>query len=120
MSGVYIKGMQMPKGHPVCIVIDAAGQGLRYDLNNDRYADKELFETIPVPDHGRLGDLDKLIEKIDGIWDCNDMVFRPNDHCCNVPEDCKGCKWAETKNFIRRMIANAPTIIPADKEADND
>ena len=49
-----------------------------------------------------------LLKHIDGIWDCNDMVFRPNDHCCNVPEDCKGCKWAETRDAIRRIVENAP------------
>jgi hypothetical protein len=70
---------------------------------------------VPVPPHGRLGDLDKLVEKIDGIWDCNDMVFKPDDHCCNVPEDCKGCKWAQTKDCIQRMVENAPAIIPAEE-----
>mgnify|MGYP003293178989 CR=1 FL=1 len=73
-------------------------------------------QAIPVPDHGRLGDLDRILEIIDGIWDCNDMVFKPNDHCCDVPKDCHGCKWAETKRAIREIVVNAPTIIPADKE----
>lgn len=68
----------------------------------------------PVP-HGRLGDLDRILEIIDGIWDCNDMTFKPNDHCCDVPKDCHGCKWAETKRAIREIVANAPTIIPADR-----
>ena len=49
-----------------------------------------------------------LLERIDDIGDCNDMVFRPNDHCCNVPEDCKGCKWVETRDAIRRIVENAP------------
>lgn len=53
-------------------------------------------------------DREALLERIDGIWDCNDMVFRPNDHCCNVPEDCKGCKWAETQDAIRRIVENVP------------
>ena len=73
------------------------------------------FVYVEVPPHGRLGDLDELVEKIDGIWDCNDMVFKPDDHCCNVPEDCKGCKWAQTKDCIQRMVENAPTIIEADR-----
>lgn len=53
-------------------------------------------------------DREAALERIDSIWDCNDMVFRPNDHCCNVPADCKGCKWAETKDAIRRIIVNTP------------
>ncbi len=52
--GVLIKGMEMPKGKPICIIIDQAGQVRRYDLNNDKYEDDELFEAVPVPPHGRL------------------------------------------------------------------
>ncbi len=48
-----------------------------------------------------------LLERIDDIWDCADMVFEPNDHCCH-DGDCEGCKWAETKNAIRKIIANFP------------
>jgi len=77
---------------------------------------KSFKSAVPVPTHGRLIDADALAEKIDGIWDCNDMVFRPNDKICKIPEDCKGCKWAQTKNFIKRMVENAPTIIPAEED----
>ena len=45
---ILINGMKMPKGRPVCIVIDAAGQARRYDLNNDRYADDKLFDAVSV------------------------------------------------------------------------
>lgn len=108
---VLIKDMEMPTGcGELTLKIWPSG---RVEIINEA-GEWKTSEVVPVPLHGRLGDLDKLIEKIDGIWDCNDMVFSPNDHCCNVPEDCKGCKWAETKNFIRRMIANAQTIIPAE------
>ena len=48
-----------------------------------------------------------LLERIDDIWDCADMVFEPNDHCCQA-DDCKSCKWAETKNAIRKIAANLP------------
>ena len=107
--GVYIKGMEMPTPEQGVRTVNIYADGV---VTN--YAEDAIATAVPVPPHGRLGDLDKLIEKIDAIWDCNDMVFSPNDHCCNVPEDCKGCKWTETKNFIRRMVANAPTIIPAE------
>ena len=62
--GVYIKNMKMPKGRPVCIIIDAAGQARHYDLNNDKYVDDELFEAVPIPPHGSLiekHDIFKLI-----------------------------------------------------------
>ena len=48
-----------------------------------------------------------LLERIDDIWDCADLVFEPNDHCCRAA-DCAYCKWAETKNAIRKIIANFP------------
>ena len=62
---VYIKNMELPKDHPVCIVIDTAGQVRRYDLSNDRYTDDELLEAIPVPKHGRLVDADAMIHDIE-------------------------------------------------------
>ena len=52
---------------------------------------------------------EKTLERIDSIYDCADMVFKPNDKICK-PEDCKGCKWAATRDAIRRIIADA---IPA-------
>ena len=48
-----------------------------------------------------------LLKRIDGIWDCADMVFEPNDHCCRA-DDCASCKWRETKNAIRKIAANIP------------
>ena len=109
MSGVYIKGMAMPKV-PTRLVIFADGRVEDEDDSAYKYS------AVPVPPHGRLGDLDRILEIIDGIWDCNDMTFKPNDHCCDVPKDCHGCKWAETKRAIREIVANAPTIIPAEEK----
>lgn len=108
---ILITGMEMPEGAlgAVPVIIFADGVVRHY------FSHLKLGDAIPVPPHGRLGDLDKLVEKIDGIWDCNDMVFKPDDHCCNVPEDCKGCKWWQTKDCIQRMVENAPTIIEAEE-----
>lgn len=118
MAGVYIKGMEMPKSCYDCPLQDDECFGSikccyaqTWGSANMRAVDCPL---IPVTDRGRLGDLDRILKIIDGIWDCNDMVFKPNDHCCDVPKDCHGCKWAETKRAIREIVANAPTIIPAD------
>lgn len=107
--GVYIKGMEMPH-HGMVINIYADG---RVTNHFDEFG-YQIGTAVPVPPHGRLGDLDRILEIIDGIWDCNDMTFKPNDHCCDVPKDCHGCKWAETKRAIREIVANAPSIIPAD------
>ena len=93
--GVYIKGMEMPKGHPVCIVIDAAGQARCYDLNNDRYADDKLFEVVPVPPHGRLIDADALDADLER-------------------QDMHTGEW-DAVGFSIEEIENAPTIIPAEE-----
>lgn len=109
---VLIKGMEMPTDKMKNIVFLSDGQVFQFSGYGNP---KPLGTAVPVPPHGRLIDADALEQKIDGIWDCNDMVFKPDDHCCNVPEDCKGCKWVETKDCIQRMVANAPTIIPAEE-----
>lgn len=117
---VLIKGMEMPTSCESCPckTLEAFGglgcQATGYiplrKANQDRPDGCPLIE---IPPHGRLIDADVLFEKIKGIWDCNDMVFRTNDKICNVPEDCKGCKWSQTKDCIQRMVEDAPTIIPA-------
>ena len=49
------------------------------------------------------------IEKFfDGIYDCADLVFEPNDHCCDA-DDCGHCKWYEAKNAIAKRILSIPT-----------
>ena len=48
------------------------------------------------------------IEKFfDGIYDCADLTFEPNDHCCST-DDCGHCKWYETKNAIQKRILSIP------------
>ena len=110
---ILIKGMAMPKDqlYPVHATIYADGT-----VFTGHGIGQTVKEAVPVPPHGRLGDLDRILEIIDGIWDCNDMTFKPNDHCCDVPKDCHGCKWAETKRAIREIVANAPTIIPVEEK----
>lgn len=101
--GIYID-MEMPNGHPVCIVIDAAGQARRYDLNNDRYADDKLFEAISVPPHGRTIDADVLYETIKKERDRISKSYGDNDEyvqCLN--------------KYAMSMIISAPTILPADR-----
>lgn len=44
------------------------------------------------------------IEKFfDSIYDCADLTFEPNDHCCSA-DDCAHCKWLETMNAIQKRI----------------
>lgn len=121
--GVYIKGMEMPPRCGRCDMrISAYDDGMfdHYEccitaaiIDNlgEKMEDCPLF---PAPPHGRLIDADALAETTDGIWDCNDLYFQPNDKICD-PNDCKGCKWRETMDCFRRMVKHAPTIIPAEE-----
>ena len=48
------------------------------------------------------------IEKFfDGIYDCADLTFEPNDHCCSA-DACGHCKWYEAKNAIQKRILSIP------------
>lgn len=53
-------------------------------------------------------DRDALLARLDGIWDCSDIVF-PNgrDHICKVPEECKGCKWRDVLAAFKEMVKHA-------------
>ena len=59
----------------------------------------------------RLIDADALMEKLNGIWDCNDMTFAPVDVCC-IDADCKSCRWRETIEYVKRLVQNQTTISP--------
>lgn len=56
-------------------------------------------------------DADLLMEKLNGIWDCNDMTFAPVDGCC-IDADCKSCRWRETIEYVKRLVQNQTTISP--------
>ena len=48
---------------------------------------------------------DDALSMLDGIYDCNDMVFE-NDSC--EGRDCASCRWYDTKKYIRGRMANLP------------
>lgn len=81
-----------------------------------RYKTERWFKRVVVlgdqqkDEPGECIDRQKLLENVDAIWDCNDMVFEgARDHACR-PEDCRGCHWHDTKQYIRKLIANAPAV----------
>ena len=102
MGGIYIKGMEMPTACGKCKIKNAIKCN-RWELVRsvllDRHRDCPL---VPVPPHGRLGDLDELHKEAvrrsekagtHDIWyNCADRVICALD------------------------IKNAPTIIPAEPE----
>ena len=102
MSGIYIKGMEMPrvagrieaviqiyKDGSAIIAISPAGDEIGY---------WKEYPLIPVPDHGRLIDADSLIDVL-GIM--GDKGGSP-------------VVWQQ----MRYIAEDMPTIIPAEKEGE--
>ena len=63
MSGIYLPGMEIPKGCAFCPFIWKC----EWDIHDPMSADHRLdgCPLIPVPDHGDLIDRDKLEKDID-------------------------------------------------------
>lgn len=85
--GVYIKGMEMPKSFKD-IRIYADGRIVSKSLY--MYGE-EIATAVPVPPHGDLIDRDALMDSDGDLWDG---------------------MWG----WSGVQIANAPTIIPADRK----
>ena len=98
MSGIYIPGMAMPERCGDCEIGPSAEMDGNvcpfYQLHGEEQAKFINIRhtdcpVIPVPDHGRLGDLDRLaLEMMD----------------------------AKNADQALAMVDDAPTIIPAEKE----
>ena len=123
MSGIYISGMEMPVGCPVCPLAhwtSGTGEfsgcnmvfGKKFAVFNDqKYANSHVASRpdwcplISVPNHGRLIDADAF-EKLE----CNGC-----DGACEcIPCDCINCD-AECRCDFMLDIHAAPTIIQAEE-----
>ena len=104
--GIYIKGMKMPQRCDECVFLaEGEYKGKRYPCichakgfpikPSETDLRDGLCPLISVPNHGRLIDAD-MMEK----------------------ECCPGCenKFHKYENCIDCVVANAPTVIKADKE----
>ncbi len=98
--GVYIKGMEMPTEYPLWIVISPDGT-----VQFNRVAEWETAaeKAVPVPRHGRLGDLDELKVKI-----------KKEDN--GYSWDSYGDGMYDAFQSVYQCIDAAPTIIPAEEE----
>ena len=103
MSGIYIPGMEMPKSCWDCGALHeedycyAGNMSIDRGHSNDR---SKYCPLIAVPDHGRLIDADALSN--DG-WVLHKQVMRMGGFAIHeMPLNCP----------------SLPTIIPADKESD--
>ena len=95
---ILIRGMEMPtRGHTITITIVGSGQAYVEYFDCRPHVEETIeYTAVPVPPHGRLIDAD-MMEK----------------------ECCHGCKneFHKYENCIDCVLANAPTIIPAEEES---
>ena len=113
MSGVYIKGMEMPKNCAACrighrdtgwdnedneceiVFCPIINQG---SCLEDAEAKKHrLCPLVPVPEHGRVIDADKI-----GLTNFEIILCQ------------KGNPYKNALEMLLKKIENAPTIIPAE------
>lgn len=101
MAGVYIEGFEMPKfygDYDATFCVDPNGKiTVVWSCKFDPAIDELCGKVDSVPDHGRLIDADGLMER---------FSYSTGD----TAEDMIWIRAA------RRIIIEAPTIIPADKE----
>lgn len=98
MSGIYIPGMEMPKVCHECRLYEAdiyycAIADRPLDVSNSEIGRCSFCPLIPVPDHGRL------IDERDAL----DAVRQ-------------GAPTQVSIDGFSKILFDAPTIIPADKE----
>lgn len=112
--GIYINGMEMPETCKLCYlsefdpgfyayVCKPIGMWIDYDMaKTDR--PRRICPLVPVPPHGRLGDLDELAKRIE------------HDRYNHTHTDGLAARHhvAEYGHFLK-AISDAPTIIPAEE-----
>lgn len=107
MSGIYIPGMEMPTRCEECPCFYPeynecnAIVGRWVDGKGTPPSDCPL---VPVPDHGRLGDLDALEVHTKKLYTAAFADGNSSFHFAY--------------RSLSKVIANAPTIIPASKEGE--
>ena len=94
---IYIKGMKIPTDGSMIFAI-------RPDGMVEDVMGCYVGKAVPVPEHGRLGDLEKLSERMKALLE------KAEDDGFDI-----GVWWYST--FLR-YIEYAPTIIPANKEGE--
>lgn len=108
--GVYIEGMEMPAKGEYRMTLYVCDDGYAY-MDVDLFpVDKDRFEAVPVPPHGRLGDFDSFTLLVLN-WISTQEKAYPH-------EDSNALAWRlgakAMANQIYRDVKAYPTIIPAD------
>ena len=98
---IYISGMELPTVElgaiPVIIFADGCVENF--------FSHEKIGKAMPVPEHGRVGDLDALRARIARI----DTGYSWDSY---------GNGQYDAFQDVYRCIDAAPTIIPADKEGE--
>ena len=101
--GVYIKGMEMPKvGAYTCELGVLDENTAVLTINTPIDEPQRSYRLIPVPPHGRLGDLDVLVEAMARM-----VPWAIADPTAN--------SFLEGLSAAYEAIQAAPTIIPAEE-----
>ena len=92
LMGVYIKGMEMPTCGHTTIRIYADG------TVEHEHTERKLGTAVPVPAHGRLGDLDEIERYKERLVVDADKIKKEMRYVVDT-----------------KYIKEAPTIIPAEE-----
>ena len=97
--GIYINGMEMPSCCMFCPLSNSVSCGLTNPpvlmTSKEMLTDRpDWCPLVPVPPHGRLGDLDALLKKCEFV-------------CTDDDVDVRAVRYS--------VIDAAPIIIPAEK-----
>ena len=95
---ILIEGMEMPKDGVYWCEIGVADDIAMITIHGE---DRKSFPLVPVPPHGRLGDLNAVIDLV--------MQYCPDDDgvCSKAGADLRE---------LLDEIENMPTVIPASEE----
>ena len=106
MSGVYIKGLEMPTNCFLCPLSALNGERLFCEVTKDEVLMAKKPSDCPlilVPDHGRLIDADALITT---FCEWGTRLERGRKLVITM---------CEAKQAIADIIEDAPTIIPSEE-----
>lgn len=101
---ILIRGLEMPKEGEYNMTLYVCSDGSAYMDVASFPVDKDKFEAVPIPPHGRLGDLDKMIWRL-----------TPNEEF--YPTEADRFEYDNGRLMvrdIRSFIRDQPTIIPAE------
>ena len=116
MSGVYIKGMKMPnRGHTVTLTITGGGEAVvQYYDCKPQLTVPIVYKAVLIPDRGRLVDADALTGNMErNLWAIEDKAEKELGFDETLR---RGMQYGHA--VCVDAVNAAPTVIPADKEAE--